>query len=162
MEERRTNQHGLGLALSVRRGKFWHFSVAIVSVYPSEIPTQLLGTLTHPLALADLASGSTCPNSSLSSRLSLTVAFPCLSITPICSLLFVGNLAHKPFVWVLHQNRQRNPLTGTHQHPHPQKRMPTVVPHEQLLFVPFCCKFVIDSKDCIDGNLLTNVNVYYS
>ena len=61
---------------------FWH-SVAIAGMYPKEIPTQLPGTLTHSLALADLASGSTSPNS----RLSLTVAFPWLSLTPICSLL---------------------------------------------------------------------------
>ena len=31
-------------------------SVAIASVYPSEITTQLPGTLTHPLALTDPAS----------------------------------------------------------------------------------------------------------
>ena len=51
-------------------------SVAATSVYSNKIPAQLPGTLTHPLALADLASGSTGPNSSFSSHLSLTVAFP--------------------------------------------------------------------------------------
>ena len=43
---------------------FWH-SVAIVSVYPSEIPTQVQGALTHSLALADLTYGSSGPNSLL-------------------------------------------------------------------------------------------------
>ena len=114
---------------------FWHFceSMAIASVYPSEIPTQLPGTITHPPALGDPASGSTCPNSSFSSCLSLTVAFPWLSLTLICSLLWnlassssslVGNLARKFFVWVSHQNRQKNPLTGAHPYPHPQNECP--------------------------------------
>ena len=30
----------------------------------------------------------------------------------------VGGLTHMPFVWVSHQNRQRNLLTGTYPHPH--------------------------------------------
>ena len=99
-----------------------------MSVCPSEISTQLLGTLTHPLVLANPASESTSPNSLFTSCLSLTIAFPWLSLTPLCSALglclssssstLVGNLMCKPFVWALRQNRQRNPLTGAHPHPH--------------------------------------------
>ena len=94
MWEKRTNKYEFGLALSVRRDKFlalfWGFCapVAIASVYPSEIPTQLPGTLTHPLVLADPASWSTGPYSSFNSCLSMTVAFPWLSLTPVCSLLW--------------------------------------------------------------------------
>ena len=61
---------GLGSASNTRRENFGKLSCgflwAIVSVYPSEIPTHPPGKLTHPLALADLASESTGPNSSLS------------------------------------------------------------------------------------------------
>ena len=84
-------------------------SVAIASVYSSEIPKQPPGTLTHPLALANLASESIGSNSSLGSRLSLTIAFPWLSLTALGPCLpsyfssLVGNLACKPIVWVLHQ-----------------------------------------------------------
>ena len=51
-----------------KKGEVWALfldfcaSVAIMGVYASEIPTQLLGTLIHPLALANPASGSTSPN----------------------------------------------------------------------------------------------------
>ena len=78
--------------------------------------------------------------SSLSSHLSLTVTFPWLLLTalgpslPSSSSGLVGNLARKPFVWVSCQNRQRNPLTGTHPHPHPQKRMPPIVQHKSFDF----------------------------
>ena len=66
MEERRTNKHGLGFTLSVRREKFGHSSdilyfCVVTSVYSNKIPTKLPGSLTHPLALADPASGSTGP-----------------------------------------------------------------------------------------------------
>ena len=52
--------------LTLSGGFLW----SIASVYPSEIPTQLRGTLTHPLTLANPGFGSTDPSSSLSSRLS--------------------------------------------------------------------------------------------
>ena len=108
---------------------FWH-SVAIAGMYPNKIPTQLPGTLTHPFVLADMASGFTGPNSSsLQSPLSdhclfltvtnsylLTALEPCLFSS---SSGLVGNLVRKPFVWVSHQNRQRNPVTGAHPHPRP-------------------------------------------
>ena len=97
------------------------------------VHTQLPGMLSHPLTLSDLASGSTGPKSSLhqpplsNHRLSLTVANsyllialgPCLSSS---SSSLIENLAHKPFVWVSRQNRQRNPLTGAY--PHPQNKCP--------------------------------------
>ena len=78
--EERTNKHGLRLARGVSREKFWYFSVAIASVYLDEISTQLPGTLTHPLALSDRASGFTGHNKSLQQpllsniHLSMTVA----------------------------------------------------------------------------------------
>ena len=72
---------------------FWHFSgiyasIAIASLYPSEFPLQLPGTLTLPLTLADPLSGSTSTNSFFSSCLSLTVAFPRLLVALLCSLLW--------------------------------------------------------------------------
>ena len=90
---------------------------AVTSVYSNKIPTQPQGALTHPLALADLASGSTGPNFSPSSRLSLTVLFPWLSLllTALGPCLsssssgLVGHLTRKPFMWVSRQIRQRNP-----------------------------------------------------
>ena len=105
--------------------------MAIASVYSNEIHTQLLWRLTHPLALAELVSGSTSPNFSLQQpslsdrRLSLTVANsylltalgPCLSSS---SSDLVGDLARKSSVWVSRQNRQRNPLSGAHPHSHTQ------------------------------------------
>ena len=127
---------------------FWHFcaSVAIASVYPSEFPTQLPGTLSHPLAPA------TGPKSSFfSSCLSLTVAFPWLTLTPMCLLPWdlafprlVGNLVLKPFVWVSRQNRQRNLLTGAHPHTHPHNECPPschTVWRKRLIF------FIIWSSD---------------
>ena len=59
------------------------------------------------------------------SPLLLTALGPCLSSS---SSGLVGNLVHKPFVWVSRQSRQRNPLTGTHPHLHPQKWMPSIIP----------------------------------
>ena len=117
-------------------GTFLVFCDSKTSVYPNEIPTQLPWTLTHPLALADLASGSTSPNSSLQQsllydrRLSLAVTNsslftalgPCLSSS---SFSLVGNLVRKPFVLVSRQSRQKNPLTGTDLHPHLQNECPS-------------------------------------
>ena len=81
-EKRRTNTHGLGLAPSARREKFFlilfcGFLWVIAGVYSSENPTQPPGTLAHPFALAEQTSESTGPSSSLGSRLSLTIAFDC-------------------------------------------------------------------------------------
>ena len=106
MEERITSKHGLGLAQNVRREKFlalfWHFcaSVAIASVYPSEIPTQLPGTLTHPLPIPPSAAAS----------LSLTVTFPRLSLTSLCSLLW--DLAFPRLPLVTYEISHASPLCG--------------------------------------------------
>ena len=124
-----------------RKKKFWPFSVvfctsvAIVSVYPSEIPTQAPEKLTHPFALADLASESTGPNSSLGSHISLTVAFLWLSLTVFFCWL-PWDLAF-PHLLPVSQEISRanplsgNPLTGAHPHPYPQKRMPHIVLYNQ-------------------------------
>ena len=54
----------------------------------------------------------------------LLIALFCFgTFLPLLSSSLVGNLAIKPFVWVLRQNRQRDPLTGTH----PQKQMPPIM-----------------------------------
>ena len=113
---------------------FWH-SVVIGSVYSNRIRTQLPGTLTHPLALSDRASGSSSPKFSLQQpplsncRFSLTITNsslltalgPCRSSS---SSGLVGNLVCKPFAWVSQKNKQRNPLTGTRPHPHSQNECP--------------------------------------
>ena len=127
-KKRRTNnKHGLGLASSARRGicdTFLAFcdSVSVTSVY-SKNPTQLPGTLTRPLAFAKPVSGSTGHSSSPSSRPSPDFCWLLSPVLRICLPSFssglVGNLARKPFVWVSRQNRQKDPLAGTH--PNPQK-----------------------------------------
>ena len=83
--EEKKNKYGLRLAPSARREKFvtlfFGFLWAIANMYPSEIPTQPPGTLTHPLTLANPASGFTGPCSSLGGCLSLTVASHRLLLT---------------------------------------------------------------------------------
>ena len=80
-----------------------------------EIPTKPPGTLTQPLTLANLASGSTGRNccslllTSVDWFLLLTALFssalwPCLTS---CSGL-VGDHARKHFLWVSSKNRQKN------------------------------------------------------
>ena len=138
VEEKKSKQAQTWVSSKCKMGEvcdtlMW-FSVhlAIASTYPSRISTQPPGTLIHPLALADLASESTGSNSSLSSCLSLTIAFPQLLLTalgPCLSSSFsglIGDLTRKPFMWVSHQNRQRN-LTGTH----PQKWIPNIMPQRK-------------------------------
>ena len=68
------------------------------------------------LPLSDCHLSLTVTNSSL-----FTALEPCLSSS---SSSIVGNLAHKPFASVSHQNRQRNPLTGGHPHPHHYNECP--------------------------------------
>ena len=132
-----SSKHKKGEVLAL----FW-YSVAIMSVYPNKIPIQLPGTLALPLVLADLASGLTSPNSLLQQpplsncHLSLAVANSCLftALEPCLSSFssgLVGNLMHKPFVWVSLQNRQRNPLTGTH----PQNKCP---PLGHIIMITIC------------------------
>ena len=91
-------------------------------MYSSEIPTKPPGTLTHPFTLANLASESIGPSSCLLSPADC----PVLPTSLFCSGIFlpsssaglVWDLARKPFVWVSRQNRQMDPLTGTHPHTH--------------------------------------------
>ena len=89
----------------------------IVSMYSSEIPTKPQGMLTNPLMLVNMASGPTGSSSCLLSPVDcpilLTALGPCF---PASSYGLVGDLTCKPFVWVSCQNRQRDPLTGTHAH----------------------------------------------
>ena len=110
-------------------------------VHLSEIPTKPPGMLTHILTLANPVSQSTGSSSHLSRpsaspdfcRLLSPVDYPVLSTAlvssasssvlprtfpPSSSSGRVGGLELMPFVWVSHQNRQRNLLTGTYQHPH--------------------------------------------
>ena len=58
-KNRRTNKHGFGSSLSARRETFLTLFGGFLWAIASKIPTQPPGTLTHPLALADLASEST-------------------------------------------------------------------------------------------------------
>ena len=133
MEERRTNKHGLGLALGVRRKKFWHFSDILcfygchgrileqnpLTATRNADSSSRVGWLSfwvhwsHLLLQQPLLSDR---------RLSLAVANSSLftSLGPSLSSSssgLVGNLGRRLFVWALHQNRQRNPLTGAHPHP---------------------------------------------
>ena len=114
-KKRRTNNHGLGFAPIARREKcvtLLRGFLCICGLLRAYIRAKFPHSLTHPLTLAKSASGSTCP----SSRLSLTVGFSRLLWTALscwlpCSVLgpclpssssgLVGDLAHKPFVWVL-------------------------------------------------------------
>ena len=129
MEEKKNKQARTWISSKCKKEEvcdtFMRFSVhlAIGSVYPTEIPIQPLGTLTHPLTLAELACESIGPNCSLSIRLFsdrrlprtsvsclllLTVLGPCL---PLSSSSLARNLTRKPYVWVSCQKNQRNPLT---------------------------------------------------
>ena len=132
MGERRTNKNGLGLTLSVKREKFWHFySILWLSraftrtKFPPSYQEHWL-----PLALADLASGSTSPNSSLQQpplsdrRLSLTVTNSYL-LTALGTCLsssssgLVGNLTRKSlFKFRAKTNKGIFWLAFTHNHTH--------------------------------------------
>ena len=97
---------------------------AIANVYPREIPTEPPGALTHPLALADLASKSTGPNSSQSCCPFLTVAFPRLLLI----LFFCWLPGTLPFL-VFFQSRGRS--------------------YAQALCVGFAPKQTKESSDCL-------------
>ena len=80
------------------------------------------GMLTHLLTLANQASGSTGLDPALFCWLPCSVDQSWLppsqsSLGPSFLRLLVGDLARKPFVWVLRQNRQRDVLIG-HTHTH--------------------------------------------
>ena len=102
---------------------------ASASVYSSEIPTKPLRSMTHPLTFANPTSKSTGPSSRLSLLLliALSCRLPCSVSAFFCLLLWLlpssssgreGNLAHRPFASVSHQNGQRDPLICTHTHTH--------------------------------------------
>ena len=135
---------GLGQLQEKERRSLWHFLCilcAIMSMHLTEILTKPPGMLTHLLTLANLLSQSTGSSSRLSRpsaspdfcRLLSHVDYPVLSTAlvssasssvlprtflPSSSSGLVGGLTHMPFVWVSHENRQRNLLTGTYPHPH--------------------------------------------
>ena len=91
----------------------FYASVSVTWVHSNKIPIQLPGMLTHPLALANSSSGSTGPNSSLSSHLSLTVAFPRLSITAFFCWL-PWDPAFSPLLPVSLEILRASPLCGFH------------------------------------------------
>ena len=123
MEEKRTNRDGFGLAVSVRRDKFWHFS-GILWLSQTCTRTKFLHSdqerwliFSHWLTWL-LGPQVTTPR--FSSCLSLTITFPWLELTLVCWLLWdlafprLLPVSLKRFVWVFRQKIQRNPLTGAH------------------------------------------------
>ena len=114
---------------------FWHF-MAIQSLYPNKIPTR---TLTHPLVLADMPSGSIGPNSTLQQlplsdrRLSMTVANSyLLSTLKTClsssSSGLIGNLTSSPLSGFRVKTKKEysdwHSHTHTHTHTQPQNECP--------------------------------------
>ena len=145
VEEKRTNKHGLGLAPSARRKKFVTLLYSFLCIYElswacirskfphshqecwlifSRWPTRPLGqqvlavAFLWPSASTDfcgLLSPADCPVLFFAFLSSLSLG-PCL---PSFSSSLVGNLAHKPFVWVLRQTDKGIlwlALTHTHTH----------------------------------------------
>ena len=88
----------------------------------AKIPAKSPGMLTHPLTLANPPSGFTYPSSHPLSHddcpILSTSMFYSGTFLPSSSFGLVGDLTRKPFVWVSRKNSQRDPLTGTHPHPH--------------------------------------------
>ena len=116
--------------------------MSVTSVY-SKIPTKLPGTLTHPLPLANPASGSTGPSSSPGSCPLPTSVDCSLLLTAFFSLLLSsvhcpGTLPFLVFFRSRRKSRAQALCVGfapkqtqesSDWHPHPQKRMPPIVPH---------------------------------
>ena len=91
MEERRTNKHRLGLALSIRRKKFWlFFGILWLSwlCTRTKFPPSYQECWLILLHWLTWLQGPQVPTHHFSSRFSLTIAFPWLSLTPICWLLW--------------------------------------------------------------------------
>ena len=141
--KRRTNKHGFGFAPTARRAKFVTLLCGFLCIWLSRacIRAKFLHIQQKRWLIL-----SRCLTWLLSPQVPtpLTVAFPRLLLTAFSVDCFhlltalgpcllssssglVGNLALKPFVWVSRQNRQRNPLTGTHSHP--QNECTQIVPH---------------------------------
>ena len=127
MEERKTNKHGLGLTLRIRREKFW----ALFWDFCASVAMFIRAKFTHCYHERWLILSRWIHCSQLllqqpllsDRRLSLTVAnFSLFTALGYClsssSSVFVGNFTCKPFVWVSRQNILRNPLTGAHPHSH--------------------------------------------
>ena len=116
---------------------FWH-SVAIASVYPKEIPTQLPGTLTHSLALSDQASGSISPNSTLQQpplsnrHLSLTVVNSSLfcSVTLLFLVFFRSHRKFRAQALCVGFAPKQTKESSDWRSPTPIERMPTLVLHK--------------------------------
>ena len=121
-EEKRTNKHGLGLAPSARRKKFVTLSGSfqcICGLARAWVRARFpQGHLERWLILSRSADCPVLPNSVLSTGFFCYALFcpalgPCL---PSSSSGRMGDLVCKHFVWVSRQNRQRDPLIGTHTH----------------------------------------------
>ena len=121
MEERKTNKHRLGLALSIRMEKFCILCICGSNEHVPEWNSQIPGMLTHPLVLADLASGSTSPNSLLQQlplsnrRISLTVSNSYLltALGPCLSLFSSGAKTDQEILWLALTNTYR---MNSHHH----------------------------------------------
>ena len=136
-----TNKHGPGLAPSARSGEvyvtlFVHtvFLWANVSMYSSENShkatsnADLASRIGHLASVGQQVLAATfwhLLTGLLSARLSspdchlLGFSSDCLSgLFRTFLPSSTSGLAHRPFVWVSRQNRQRDRLTGTHTHQH--------------------------------------------
>ena len=137
-------KYGLRLAPSARREKFVTLLCSFLCIcelsqacirakfqhYYSRWPNRPLGPQVLAVAFFwPLASPNFCRLLSHPDCPVLFTAFFCQLRFSACLLLFclgpclpssssglVGDLTRKPFVWVSPQNRQRNPMTGTHPH----------------------------------------------
>ena len=113
--EERANMNGLGLARNVRREKFWYFSgilwlsrASTRTKFPHSYQERWL-ILSHWLTYF---LGPQVPTPNFSGRLSLTVVFPWLSLTPICFLLW--GLAFPRLLPVSEEISSANPLCEFH------------------------------------------------
>ena len=102
---------------------------------PSLWSTGPCNYLLSSLDFCWLLSPADCPCSIDCSVLSTALVSLALGpYLPSSSSGLVDNLARTPFAWFSRQNRQRDPLTGTHWYPHPHKLMPSIV--SQIRIVP--------------------------
>ena len=115
MEERRTNKNSLELGLSVRRKKVWHFSdilwLSRACTRTKFIPSYQECWLILSRWLTWLL-GPQVPTPRFSSQLSLTVAFPWQSLTPIGWLLW--DLAFSLLLPVSKEISRASPFSGFH------------------------------------------------
>ena len=137
MEEKRTKKYGLGLAPSACRERFvtlLRSFLCICGLAQAYIRAKFSQSYKERWLMI-----SRWPTRPLSPQTLAPALFRWLPCWLPCSVLFcwlvssvlpgtflplssrglVGNLVCTPFVWVSRQNQQRDPLIGTHQHPHP-------------------------------------------